>query len=215
MVKKSKTISTKRSAKSSYAFVCDGQTESWYINMLQRNEPNLQISLKPELAQKKDIAEQYSFVKELVENYELVFWIVDMDVVIKETREHKGPKDTSPAAILQSCLNELDTLAEIKDKVVFIPNTPCLEFWILLHFIRTTKYYATCDSVVTDLRKYDPVKDYDKSSKYYTQSRDIYKRLKPYLDAAKTNSSKIGSLDFSNLEQGRCGMYKIFEKLNI
>lgn len=47
-----------------YAFVVDGQTEVWYLQMLKRNERELKIDIKPELPNKKSLEEQYRLVEE-------------------------------------------------------------------------------------------------------------------------------------------------------
>ena len=72
-----------------FAFVVDGDTEVWYLQMLKRNERELNINIEPKLPSKKSIPEQFKMVKDLAEDYTKVFWIVDYDVIVKETREAK------------------------------------------------------------------------------------------------------------------------------
>ena len=103
----------------------------------------------------------------------------------------------------------------LKKKVVFIANTPCLEYWILLHVVQTTKYYDSCDKVIPEIKKHDPLKEYSKTKKYYQQANDIYKRLKPYLDTARANADKTGSFNPGVLEKGLSEMQKIFEELGV
>jgi hypothetical protein len=102
--------------------------------------------------------------------------------------------------------------------VAVIVNNPCLEYWFLLHFKQTSKYYETYAILEKLLKKYLP--DYDKSEKYYKNSRqDIYQRLKSYLKAAIDNAGRLGEFDFANTETGIAEMYKLFNedeiKLNI
>lgn len=103
------------------ACVVDGETEVWYLNMLKRNEPALKISIKPELPQKKAIWEQFARVKELSKDYSQVFWIVDMDTVIRESRQHSG-RGKSPRHVLNECLQKLPI------NVVFIAIPLALNF---------------------------------------------------------------------------------------
>lgn len=66
----------------------DGETEIWYLQMLKRNERNLRVTIKPEIPQKKKLEDQYKLVCDLANSeYECVFWIVDLDTVIKEDIE--------------------------------------------------------------------------------------------------------------------------------
>lgn len=190
----------------SYAFVVDGETEIWYLQMLKRNEKQLNVAIKPELAQKKSLKEQYDQVCSLAEYYEKVFWVVDLDTYIREKRvSHKSNK-----------IEDLEQYkSKIPDNVIFIANTPCLELWILLHVCNTTRYFDCCDDVIKEIRKIPELNTYDKSQKYFTQANDIYKRLRKYLPAAKENARRLPDIDFQNIERATCQMYKIFDVLNL
>ncbi|MBP5539417.1 MAG: RloB domain-containing protein [Bacteroidales bacterium] len=207
--------SSKQSPRKTYAFVGDGETEQWYLQMLKKNETKLTVTIRPELPQKKSIEDQFAYVQELSVIHDKVFWMVDLDVVIRETKAFKGPKGQTPASILGTKYKLLQTDKELKKKVVFIANTPCLEYWILLHVVQTTKYFDSCDKVIAEIKKHAPLTEYDKTKKYYQQANDIYKRLKPYLNFAKKNSGKTGSFNPDNLERGVSEMKKIFEELGI
>ncbi|WP_057936326.1 hypothetical protein [Algoriphagus resistens] len=71
------------------AVVVDGDTEAWYLNMLKRNHPDLLFQIKPEIPQKKSLSNQYDKVLSLSDDYDTVVWMIDMDVILKETREAK------------------------------------------------------------------------------------------------------------------------------
>ena len=86
-MRKGRNIPTKQS----FAVVVDGETEYWYLQMLKHNEPNILFSITPKILQKKNIDQQYELVTELSEEeYDKVFWIVDLDVLLKEEREKKN-----------------------------------------------------------------------------------------------------------------------------
>jgi hypothetical protein len=67
--------------KTKFAAIVDGDCESWYLQMLRRNEKNIKVDLKPEIPQKKKLKEQYERVIEQSKHYDKVFWIVDFDVI--------------------------------------------------------------------------------------------------------------------------------------
>jgi len=192
--------------KTNFAIVVDGKTEVWYFQMLKRNEPSLQVNIEPKIPQKKSLSEQYKKVCELAENFTKVFWIIDLDVVIAETRSaKKGSK--SQIKILEEYLNVLEN--DFKN-VITILNNPCLEFWFVLHFEQTTKYFDKCIKAETHLKKY--LKDYEKTQKYFTkQNNDIYLKLKPNLSDALSNTRKTGRINLNELEQGICEMNLFFE----
>jgi hypothetical protein len=81
-----------------FAFVVDGETEFWYLKMLQRyiqKEHNIRLNFEPKIPNKKSLKEQYEFVKEKLKEYDKVFWIIDLDSTIKESRE-VSKRNTKP-----------------------------------------------------------------------------------------------------------------------
>lgn len=193
-----------------YAFIVEGECEFWYIQMLKRNERSLRVDLKPEIPQKKKLKDQFKKVIESSKEYDKVFWIIDFDVLIKESREiKKGAK--TPIQFLKECVQKISSKY---NNIEVIINNPCVEFWILLHFDSTGKFFTTCENVTKELKKHLP--DYEKTEKYYTkQNDDIYKKLKPNLKAAIDNTKKVNSFDFNNPETGTCQMQTIFETKSI
>ena len=196
--------------KPQFAVVGDGECEYWYIQMLKRNERAISIDFKPELLQKKKLADQYKKVIELSNHYDKVFWIVDLDTKIKETREAKKGIKTSIQEFKEYC----DTISGSHENIIVIVNNPCLEYWILLHYETTSKYYASCDGVSKQLKKH--LTDYDKSQAFYTKKdNDIYLRLKPLLHVAISNAEKLGKFDFQNLLTGMSEMQLLFREAGI
>lgn len=190
-----------------YSFVVDGETEIWYLQMLKRNERQLKINIEPKLPQRKSIDEQYKLVIELSEReYSKVFWIIDLDAIIKESRETpKGKK--SP---LQTLIELRRKLQKDNKKVTVIINNPCLEFWLLLHFEKTSKLFDSCDKAENQLKKH--LKDYEKTKKYFTkQDNDIYFKLRPFLKTAISNSFSLGEFDLEEQTKTICEMFLLFE----
>lgn len=190
-----------------YAVFVEGECEFWYIQMLKRNERVSNIKLEPIIPQRKKLSEQYERVVTLSKDYDKVFWIVDFDLIIKETKEAK--KGTKTA--LQEFKEYVEDFKKNAENVVVIINNPCFEYWLLLHYETTAKYYASYDDLEKQLKKYLP--DYDKTQKYYTkQNKDIYLRLAPKLSTAISNAKKLGEFDFMNIHIGVSQMYLFFEE---
>tara|TARA_Y100000588_G_scaffold182962_1_gene196725 strand:+ start:5811 stop:6449 length:639 start_codon:yes stop_codon:yes gene_type:complete len=187
-----------------FAFVVDGDTEVWYLQMLKRNERQLKINIEPKLPSKKSISEQFNTVVDLAQNYTKVFWIVDYDVISKETREAKKGVETSEQLFIR-----LKEKAEKIENVVVIVNNPCIEFWFLLHFEKTTKLFTDCNSAEKQLKKH--ITDYEKTRKYFTkQDNDIYLKLKDYLSTARENSKKL-KFNKHNTNKAVCEMNSFFK----
>lgn len=183
--------------------VVDGECEQWYLNMIKRNE-RVNFKITPEIPQRKKIVDQYETVKAFVDQgYERVFWIVDFDTIMKEDKESK--KGESP---LKTFLSYYSSTFK-NEKVVVIINNPCLEFWYLLHFKKTSKYYESYEKLLPSLKKWMP--DYEKTRNYYTkQNNDIYLKLKPLLMKAIENANALDEFEPDNPQKGLSQMQRLF-----
>ncbi len=188
-----------------FAMIVDGKTEVWYFNMLKRNERNLRINIKPDLPTKKTLHKQYQYVLEASENNDKVFWILDFDTLIEETKKAKKGTETP----IQEFEKYRIQIEKRFPNVVVIVNAPCLEFWFLLHFECTSQYFKNCDTTIKRLKKYIP--DYIKNEKFFTrQNQDIYLKLKPHLKNAIANAQKLGDFDVYNPHQAMAQMHHFF-----
>ena len=197
--------------KKTYAVVVDGETEGFYLQMLIKHERNNNksiVKIDPKIPQRKRLKDQYDKVKELAENYTLVYWIVDLDTIIKETREaRKGDKKP-----MTEFIEYRKYIEEKIDNVIILVNNPCLEYWFLLHFENIYKRFNNCASAERDLKKY--LHDYNKNKKYFTkQNNDIYKRLMPYQETAIKNARATGKFSNSNPKDTICEMPQLILKL--
>jgi len=74
-------------------------------------------------------------------------------------------------------------------RIFAIPSVPCFEFWLLLHFIFTTRPFdappgdSICSRVIEELRKYLPA--------YQKGNRDIFDKTKDSLNDAISNARRI------------------------
>ncbi|WP_297970126.1 RloB family protein [uncultured Capnocytophaga sp.] len=199
-MRRGKKIQTKQA----FAVVVDGETEYWYLQMLIHNEPNIPSNIKPQVP-KKNIDQQYKLVTELSEEeYDKVFWIVDLDVLLKEEREKKS----NPSS-LQKFLVYYKRLSK-NQKVVVIVNNPCLEYWFLLHFRKTTKIFTACADAEREVSQY--LKGYKKTEKFFKKSNnDIYKQLKPHLETAISHATTLGSFSTQEYKRAMCEMPLLLE----
>lgn len=196
-------------SKSVYAVVVEGQTEFWYLQMLKRNESKLSINIVPKIPQKKTLQEQFKLAVQLAEDYTKVFWIVDLDVVLGETKKAKKGVE-KPLQKLKNLKAEIEK--KFKDKIILIINNPCLEFWFLLHFEQTNKYFQKCGIVEKLLHSKKYLLGYEKTKKFYVkQGHDIYTKLKPYLISAIKNAKSIKIFNLDTPNSGVSQMQSFFE----
>ncbi|NCB97459.1 MAG: RloB domain-containing protein [Bacteroidia bacterium] len=76
-------------------------------------------------------------------------------------------------------------------KIFAATSTPCFEFWLLLHYIYTSRQYiatakkSVCDLVIEDLKKLTPLKNYEKGNK------KIYSITKEKISTAIMNAKRL------------------------
>ena len=191
--------------------MADGETEIWYLQMMKKYElenkqeeqdkQQIRLTIKPELPKKKRIEDQCELVCKLAqEEYDKVFWIVDLDQIKKEQRDMLSKKKKGKGG-KKSEKDPMQTFIECREKVIHgkkyakrvrvIVNNPCLEFWFLLHYTHTDKSFGGYEELAKALKKH--MKDYNKSEDYFKQkNNDIYSKLKPYLNTAMEHSDLLG-----------------------
>ncbi len=88
--------------------------------------------------------------------------------------------------------NALDRIRSVRlgkgHTIVAITSVPCFEFWLLLHFVYTTKQFDTapgsiCANVITDLKSHIPG--------YAKGDVDIYQVTRDKLDTAINRSKRV------------------------
>jgi len=89
----------KRKLKPHYIILVDGQSEIVYLNLIKKQN----IKVIPEIPKKKSLKDMYSLFKSKQKEADKVFWIIDLDVVIKENK-----------------INELkDYITHYKENIIF------------------------------------------------------------------------------------------------
>lgn len=179
--------------------------------MMKRHERLPRIDIKPELPAKKKLKEQFETVRENARYYDHVIWLIDLDTILRENAQSKAGQKSK----LQEFKEYVERLARY-DNVNVLVNTPCLEFWFLLHLKSTRKFYAECEGISKELRKNSLLSDYEKSERYYKKSfNDIYLKLKPHLPTAMANAANLGKFDFREPYVAKAEIYAVFEMLEM
>lgn len=94
--------------------------------------------------------------------------------------------------------------------IKIIINSPCLEFWFLLHFEENIDIFENCNEATVLLKKH--LIAYKKKQKYFTkQDDDIYLKLKPNLENALNNANALALFDTKNPYKGLSEMQLFFE----
>lgn len=85
-------------------------------------------------------------------------------------------------------------------------NNPCLEYWFLLHYKQTTKFYEDGNSLISELKRIPELKDYDKNETYI---KSLYKKLESRLPDARKNAKEFCLQECEN--KGCSEMNKMFD----
>jgi hypothetical protein len=138
-------------------------------------------TIKPDLPQKKSVEELFALAQQkLAMESTQVILILDMDSIIKDHQEFERFR-VYYEKYQKSTQDTLTPREKAKygwmKSLVLIVNTPCLEFWYLLHFSNTRVFFPDFSTMEATLRKLPGLEEYDKSEGYYKKSPNIYDRL--------------------------------------
>ena len=76
--------------------------------------------------------------------------------------------------------------------VILCDSMPSIEFWFLLHYLNTNRYFATSDDVITMLRRFIP--DFSKHQSFLSKETWVSALLADNrLDTALSNANAIGT----------------------
>jgi hypothetical protein len=157
--------------------VCEGsKTEPNYfrelVDHLRLNTANIEIDGDSDPSPKSVVAHAKRRYQQ-EEGFDRVFCVFDKD-------EH---------STYQQAVRDL-AAEEVTDVFTAITSVPCFEYWLLLHFIFTTKPYARSEAyspgqhVMRDLKLHLPA--------YSKGSQHVYYQLMPQTDLAIRHSERAG-----------------------
>lgn len=167
----------KRSSYDRVLIVCEGsKTEPNYfrelVDHLRLNTANIEIDGDSDPSPKSVVAHAKRRYQQ-EEGFDRVFCVFDKD-------EH---------STYQQAVRDL-AAEEVADVFTAITSVPCFEYWLLLHFIFTTKPYARSEAyspgqhVMRDLKLHLPA--------YSKGSQHVYYQLMPQTDLAIRHSERAG-----------------------
>ena len=208
----------KRKAEVAIALIVDGEDEKWYINKVKEHYPCeavKSIKVKPELPERKKVQELFDFAKnKLDKGFSFVILVFDFDGPLKDHREMVKFKELYLkylAAQNNTLTGRQKSLYGWMKDMLCIVNNPCLEYWYLLHYRKTTRFYLDFAALRPDLSKIPEFAQYDKSEEYYNCHPDIYERLAKNngLEKARRNAVRFDINNCTN--HGGSEMNLIFD----
>ncbi len=151
--------------------LCEGKTEKFYLEGLRKTLPRpLQRDIDLDIMQAKE-GEPVKALPEL---------------------ERKAKRAKSEKQAYHECwLVFDDDNRDLKDIFKQLQNkgfkyaysSISIEYWFLLHCVKTTRQFPSADAVISELKK--------KLGSYSKTDRDIWQKLNPQLDIAKKQANEL------------------------
>jgi hypothetical protein len=126
----------------SCAVLGDGQTEQYYLTHL-RNIRGFNFRIRPRLFKSITIEEADKLIREMLdEDFDMVIYFTDYDTIVKQGKIEKYKKIVGRY--------------EKRTDVLICESMPSIEFWFLLHYIKTTRNFQNASEALKELKKHLP-----------------------------------------------------------
>ena len=172
----------------------EGATERFYFTHLKRLN-GYNYLCKPRNFAEQNIDDIQRQVERVLADDGIAVCVFDVDV----TRMHQADKVKFDSMRRRYANNS---------SVIICESMPSIEFWFLLHYLNTNRYFATSEDVITTLRRYLPT--FSKQQSYLSKENWVVTLLADNkLATAINNATAIGEEgeSYSNL-------HKLFTLLN-
>lgn len=120
----------------------EGLTERWYFDHL-RSIKGYRYDCKPRFFTHQSYEEMAKLIEWVLQDGGIAVCVCDADI----TREKDEAKKR---------LRELKERFTGNDHVLICDSMPSIEFWFLIHYMNTRKYFRDADAVIKVLKKYIP-----------------------------------------------------------
>lgn len=166
----------------------EGLTERWYFEHL-RSVMGYRYDCKPRFFSRQSYDEMGKLIEWVLQNGGVAVCVCDADV----TR-------TNPAE--RQRLKEMKDKYSSDDRVFICDSMPSIEFWFLLHYLDTSRYFQSSDEVANALRRFLPM--FQKNGSFLEKPQWVAElcaegKLQDACDRAKNIDQKADSESYSNV----------------
>ena len=172
-----------------------GITEKWYFSHMQ-SLLGLKIKIRPRYFGNENIPTLEKLIKQLLDSYGLAIVVFDADV--STWNETEGKK---LAAMRKKYANN--------KRVILCDSMPSIEFWFLIHFINTNKFYGTSKAVIAELVKHIP--RFDKTESLLSNK----KWVEGMISDGKLQDACARAKQFDTNGESYSNLWKAFEYLEV
>lgn len=160
----------------------EGKTEQYYFTHI-KSLLGYKYNVKPRLCRNTSIDEIRCKIEELIKDLVFIICVFDLDVINRDNKE-------------KAKYDKLINKYKRYNNILFCTSLPSIEYWFLLHYEKTNKYFKDSEAVAKELKKY--IKDYNKKEDYLKKTKWVEELLKDNklekaIERAKQNPDKSGS----------------------
>jgi hypothetical protein len=185
-----------RLLRTNYVVLGDGQSEQYYLKHLKKLK-NYKYAIRPSLFASLTIESAEVIIDELLSGgCDQIIYFTDYDTIVSQGKQQQ--------------------FADFKNKYgsrseVFIcESMPSIEFWFLLHFLKTTREFRNADEVLCELVKF--IKGFSKEKIFLEKEKWVVELCKNgKLETAVNNASSI----LKQRENDPTGEYFPFTKAHL
>ncbi|MBA7534467.1 hypothetical protein ES705_26714 [subsurface metagenome] len=170
----------------------EGITEQYYFTHIKHLK-KYKCVVKPRFFGKTDITQIDKIIEKLLLGGINVICVFDADVSERNTAEKEK-------------LNQFRLKYQKNSDVLICDSLPSIEFWFLLHYIKTNKHFSHSKAVMKELNKF--ISDYVKTENYLINNRWV-EQLMERLDTACRNAKSLEQCEGSSYSN----IYKAIDKL--
>lgn len=135
---------------SSFVVLGDGLSEQYYLKHLKELR-KYKYSIRPSLFSSITIELAEEIIDELLSgDCNQIVYLTDYDTIVNQGKEDK--------------FDALVKKYSGREEVLICETMPCIEFWFLLHFRKTTREFCDANQAFQELIKH--IKDYSKNKKF-------------------------------------------------
>ena len=128
----------------------EGLTERWYFEHL-RVVKGYRYDCKPRFFVHQSYEEMMKLIDWVLQNGGIAICVCDADIT--RDNEERAKK-----------LQEMKTIFAKTERVFICDSMPSIEFWFLIHYMNTSKYFKNADAAIKVLKKFIP--GYEKTGSF-------------------------------------------------
>ena len=170
----------------------EGLTERWYFKHL-KSLKGYRYTCKPRNFSQQSIDDLHKQIDKVLEDDGVAVCVFDADVARDKPAERKK-------------LEAMQKKYAGKEQVILCDSMPSIEFWFLIHYLNTNKYFASSTDVIKVLRRFLP--DFSKHETYLAKEKWVVDMIAN----GKQDIAMDRAKGFGMTGESYSNIYKAFEK---